>query len=665
MCGVVGVIGWSCSRDVRVPALRRGIRAILHRGPEEVGMYHDRDVALGTVRLSIVDPLLGKQPMITADGRYVVGFNGEIFNFVELRTELEALGVRFATRSDTEVLLQSLAQWGVDDALTRLNGQYGFAFYDRVRRELVLGRDRFGERPMFYHQRGDRVYFASEVKGIFAFDIPRRLSPSRTLAAGRFWAPIPDETCFEDIECLPQGHYLRISGGNARLVKYFDGFEAGRGAEPRAPGTFADAAAELRERLRESVRIRLRGDYPLGAFVSGGLDSAVIASEVRELVGDEIPTFSAHVDDPRLDESAHQDVVTTALGTRHSAVRVTAADVRARFPKVIEQCEMPLHRTAPVACGMLAAHVGAAGVRIVLGGEGADEVFLGYDITKEAAVLDRHPPGGRGPGAAIAAVLGDLKFTSNDTATSLDEFYSGHGPAPALGPHLRRFEAEPMASLLIGADGGTAAADERLRRWVASQAPDFSRWSQVDRAQWLDIHTLFIGYGMTCHGDRPGTGCGVETRFPFLDPSVLALAAQMPQEWKLDGAFREKHVLREAYRPSLPPSIVDRPKFGMRIPGAAALRRDGSDDWVGAILSTDSLRNSSVLDTAAVRQLLDRVERPTESVAYPDSHAYLQVLSILLLEEKLVRGFRVPEVDIDPILFKEIDGEVEQVGLPR
>jgi asparagine synthase (glutamine-hydrolysing) len=233
---------------------------------------------------------------------------------------------------------------------------------------------------------------------------------------------------------------------------------------------------------------------------------------------------------------------------------------------------------------------------------------------------------------------------------------------PLFGPHIRRFDAERLDDLLVDAKGRDHA-DTRLMTWIQTQAPGFRQWSQVNKAQWLDVHTVLIGYGMTCHGDRPGTGCGVETRFPFLDPALVALAAKFPVAWKLHEAVREKHILREAFRDAVPAEVVDRPKFGMRIPGPAALLPGGPDDWVEAILSPRSLRASQVLDPKAVMKLVDAaVAAGGRSLPYPMGHTYLQALSILLMESIFVRDFRVAEHDIDRIMFRKLDGEAMPSG---
>lgn len=658
----MGFIGWPAIPDQRVTSIRRGIQAIVHRGPDEVGYYHDSRFTLGTARLYIVDPAMGKQPMATADGRFVLGFNGEIFNYLELRAELTAAGLTFTTRSDTEVLLKSLAHWGIDEALTRINGQFGFAFYDRGRGDLVLGRDPWGERPMYYAIRDGACFFASEIKGLFAFpQVPRVLDGDRVLAAARFWTPIPDETCFAQVQCLPPGHYLSVRNTTVGIRRYYEGLEAGLG-KPVADLTFEEGLVGLRQALRDSVRLRLRGDYQVGAFVSGGVDSAIIAATASEVLGEQLRTFSLRIDGPGMDETSHQEKVVAALGLDHSSVVLRDTDIRERFPRVIAHCEVPLHRTAPVACDVLAEHVRASGVRIVLLGEGADELFLGYDIIKEARILEECLRDGSfdGAGPRLDAVLNDLRHTSSLSGTDVLHFYRDRlgSEALSLGPHLRRFEAEPLHEL-IRSEQGTSGADERMRTWIRYQAPDFLRWTMVERAQWLDIQTMFMGYELTCHGDRPGISRGVETRFPYLDRAVVEFASGLPVDWKLSRLGREKHILREAYRDALPREVIDRPKFGMRTPGAAALMPGGPDDWVEAALAPESLRASSVLRESAVRGLVRGIQRYRgTTVPYPSSHAYLHVLSILLLEQMFVREFRIADADIDRTLVQCLDGDV-------
>jgi asparagine synthase (glutamine-hydrolysing) len=513
---------------------------------------------------------------------------------------------------------------------------------------------------LFYTEQGGVFSFASEIKGLFAFpEVRRELSAEGVRANGRFWTPVPGETCFAGIRSLPPGHVVRVGPDGVVLAPYFE-IPIDRGDTGRPDLTFDEAKAALRDRLEASVRLRLRGDYPLGAFLSGGLDSSIIASIVRQHTTGTLPTFSITVPGSWADESAYQKIISAKLGTEHSSVVVTGRDVRDRFPNLVRKCEALLHFGAPVGVEMLAEHVGQSGVRIALGGEGADESFFGYDILKEASVLDSCLAGGftGEQEALLGSSLADLLHTDPTTPADILRFFrdrAGDGP-PVLAAHLRRFESELLPGLLAARDG-VADDDRRLAEFARSRVAGFDDLDMVGRSQWLDFQTLLSGYGMTCLADRPGAGCGIESRYPFLDRSVVGFAAGLPREWKLRGMSREKHILREAFADVLPVEIHDRPKFGMRIPGAEHLLPTGAGDWVDELLSPRRVRNCGVLDEQGVHRLVGQVKSFADGqVPFPYNHAYLQVLSTLLLQDSLVDNFDVPEVDIDRILLREFDG---------
>ncbi|MEU5691998.1 asparagine synthase (glutamine-hydrolyzing) [Actinosynnema sp. NPDC020468] len=658
MGGIAGSFG-NRDDDRRRAGLDRAIRAIAHRGPGAAGSYHDGRLALGVVGRPFTDPVRGRQPMRTPDRRFVLGFNGEVFNAGALRAELAAEGCRFDTAGDTEVLLWALARWGVRDTLRRVNGQYAFAFYDRERGELTLARDPFGERQLYYSRRGGALYFASEIKGVLGFpEVPRELSASRVLAASRFWAAIPGETSFEHVDSLPSGHVLTVREDNTELRKHFHGFDAIGSPPADPPADYDEAKARLRATLTEAVRTRIGNpgtDDGVGVLVSGGLDSAVIASIVRELRGGALRTFSIRLADRRVDESHHQQVVVSALGSEHSSITVSEKDIRDSFADAVHRCEVPLFRAAPIGYALLARHATEHGMRLMVSGGGADELFLGYDITKEAVVAQEFLRSGSLDGAAgeLDRVLHDIRATDSTSSPDIVRFHRDRLGSSPFGVHLRRFESEPVAGLLAG-DVRAADVDRRLLDWVHGQVPDFDRWDLVRRAQWLDIHTLFIGYGMTCQGDRPAAGSTLQSRYPFLDPALVAFATSLPREWALRGA-QEKRVLRDAFADVLPEEVVRRPKFGLRVPGAGALL-PGAGDWVDDLLSS-APDSSSILDRVGVKALLDKVGTfENGHVPYPYSHSYLQVLSILLLEERFVRDYRVP--DVDPGLDRRLEEEV-------
>jgi asparagine synthase (glutamine-hydrolysing) len=656
MCGFAGFVDLDRPLAEQRALARRALRGIAHRGVDEMGTYSDGRLGLASVRTAIIDRPRGQQPMTTHDRRHWLGYNGELFNYLELRAELEARGVRFVTDSDTEVLLYALAHWG-EDAIPRLNGQFAFVFYDRLTGEILFARDRFGERPLFYGWHGGAFTFASEIKGLFALPfVPRRLSVRGLRQAAMFWAPVAGTTCFDGVAELPPGHQAVYRDGALAVRRYFELPFAAR----KPPRDLDAAKAELRAALDESVRLRLRGDFEVAAFVSGGIDSTVVAHLANARLDHRLRTFGLAFEDPRIDESEAQLRVARWLDSDHSIFTVTAADVRELFPSVALQTEMPLFRTAPVASRLLAQHVQGAGIRIVLGGEGGDEVLAGYDICKEAAFV----AGAAGPDVGerarwLAGAFDDLLTTAPLDVDGLVGFYEALARRPpasmALGPHLRRFRAEAFADALV--DPGRREDDElELLEAIRRYDPAFDERPPVERAQVVDMVTLLSGYGLACQGDRMGAWAALEARFPFLDPNVAEVCLRLPDAATLRGGRSEKWILREAFAGEIPASIRRRPKRAMRAPGAETLLRDERDDWVADLVSDATLRGSDVVDPARARALVEAAHRHADGrVPYPLSHAYVQLLSTLLLERHYVREHVVPDVDVERTLVRQFD----------
>src|SRR3954454_5406320 len=656
MCGFAGFANLELRADEAQRHLRSMIRGIAHRGMEEMGYYFDDFAGLGTVRLSIIDRPLGKQPMSTPDGRYWLGFNGELFNYLELRDELLSLGVELRTDSDTEVLLLALERWG-REWLTRFNGQYGLVMYDRLTKEILLVRDSFGGRPVHYVLLDGGIAVASEIKGLFAFPrVRRQLSPTAIRESCAFWTPIPGNTCFEGVAALPPGHYAVYRDGEVTVRQYYR--PPSRPAPPLT--TLEEAKAELRRSLEQSVELRLRGDWNSGAFLSGGIDSAVTAHLVRQQVPYRLKTFSLAFEDPVIDESPQAARLAEAMGTEHSTVTVTRSDIRELFPAVVAQAEAPLFRTAPVASRLLAQHVHEAGLRIVLGGEGGDEVLLGYDVFKEASFFDRFDEftSDADRRAWLGGVFYDALKTAPIETAAIVRFYRTleNADVSILGPHLPRFRNEPGGAA-IRAPGDAAGIELAFLAWLREADPAFDARNALERAQVLDTTTILSGYGLSCQCDRVGAGAALEARFPFLDPAVVDVAYAVSQDLKLHDGRIEKHVLRQAFADELPDFAVERPKQAMRAPGAECLLLRDEDDWVSALLSEERLRRSTVVDPDGAREVVARAHATANGrVPYPHSHAYLQLLSVLILEDAYGSDFSVPDVDIESRLIKKIDG---------
>ncbi len=380
MCGIAGYFGvWKEAVAPR-PVLERMTDAVRHRGPDDSGVYLDGRVGLGHRRLSIVDLSGGRQPLSNADGSVWVSFNGEIFNYVELRRSLEARGHVFASHSDTETIVQAYMEAG-PACVESVNGDFAYALWDRKLQRLVLARDRMGVRPLYYTISQGVLVFASEVKALLQYPgVRAKLDPVALDQVFSFWFPLAPRTPYEGIFELPPGHQLIARPGRIEVLPYW---KLGYPAASEARGdtrSEAEVAEELEALLEDATRIRMRADVPVGAYLSGGFDSSATTALARRQNGARLRSFSVGFESAEFDETRYQRAVVEALGTEHSSVICSNADIGASFPDVIRHTERPVLRTAPAPLYLLSRLVRQQGFKVVLTGEGADVVFGGYDI---------------------------------------------------------------------------------------------------------------------------------------------------------------------------------------------------------------------------------------------------------------------------------------------
>ncbi len=360
------------------------IQTLHHRGPDGQGFYNDARCGLAHARLSIIDLSHGDQPMANEDRTVWTVFNGEIFNYIELRAALLKAGHTFRTQSDTEVIVHLYEEYGTR-FVEHLNGQFAIALWDTKRQRFMLARDRTGIRPLFYTRTHGNLVFASEVKALFTVPgVTKRLNLSAVGDVMTYWSALSPDTVFEGIESLPPGHLLTVENGRETLSCYWDWIFPSE--TPHATRPEADYAEELRELLVDAVRLQLRADVTVGAYLSGGLDSSAISALVRRYHQKSLITFSIAFEDPEFDESVFQSQMAKHLGTEHTQVLCRKSDIAAIFPDVIRHTETPILRTAPAPLLLLSKAVRAQGLKVVLTGEGADEVFGGYDLYKEALI---------------------------------------------------------------------------------------------------------------------------------------------------------------------------------------------------------------------------------------------------------------------------------------
>jgi asparagine synthase (glutamine-hydrolysing) len=616
--------------------------ALRHRGPDEFGAYRDDDVGLAHARLSIIDIHSGQQPLSNEDGSLWISFNGEIFDYLELRAELEAHGHRFKTQSDTEVIVHAWEQWG-ERCFERMNGQWAIALWDRKCKRLILSRDRVGVRPLYFGAHRGRMYFASEVKAIFAADptFPRELDARGIDETFTFWSVVPPQSVFVGIEELEPGHTLIVGPeGTARRRACGVGFPA-RGHE--AALSLEEATEAVTEALDRATHLRMtRADVRVGAYLSGGLDSSLIAALGLRAKGTGFSTFSLRFEEPEYDETRHQREMIALLGSDHHEVMCRVGDIVRVFPKVVYHAERPLLRAAPAPMYLLSELVHQSGVKVVLTGEGADEMFAGYDLFREAKLrrfcarapeskcrallLQRlYPYLARSPGA-----MGG--FTEQFFLRGLE-----HADRPGFSHDLRWRTTRGVKRFFAASFRARLAEFDAEARLLANLPTDYGTWSKLSQDQYLEIRTLLAGYVLASQGDRMLMANSVEGRFPFLDRDVMALANRLPPAHKLH-VLDEKHVLKRMARGLVPGSIIDRPKQPYRAPDAASFVAEPGCEYVEAALSAASIRDAGVFDPDHVSRLWRKCKAQRDRAAFSnaDNMALVGVLSTQLLHRQLI-----------------------------
>jgi asparagine synthase (glutamine-hydrolysing) len=636
MCGISGILAFDGNPARLAPKRLEAMReALAHRGPDGSGAYVETStpgVALLHRRLSIIDLEGGRQPLANEDDTVRVIFNGEIFNYVELGRELAGRGHRFRTRSDTEVLVHLYEELG-DDFVHRLNGQFAIALWDTRRRRLLLVRDRPGILPLYYCERDGELLFGSEIKAILAaLPTPPDVSADALRDVTTLWAPLGPSTLFKDIVEVEPGQMVIVDRGRGHAATR--NYWTWRLAMPDEVSrqTEAAAAEELAALLDDATRLRLRADVDVGAFLSGGLDSSVLVGLMARAAGSRLRTFSVGFSDPELDESGYQRLVVQALGGRHSQVCVPVSDVAIRFPDVIRATEVPVTRTGSAPIHALAEHVRSAGCKVVLTGEGADEVLGGYDLFKEANVraFCARQRGSRWRPYLLKRLY--PSFTIG-TASSPVAAYVGAldgNPADPGFSHEMRWAAGPAVEALFAPDflAGCSAATP-AERAVDRFGPDLAGRTLLQRAQLLEARTLMSGYLLNSQCDRMLMAHSVEGRFPYLDHRVIEFANRLDPRLKMRG-LREKVLLKQVARGLVPDAIRRRPKQPYRGPDARVFFGPGRPAYVEDLLSPRTLAAWGYFNPARVAHLTARLDAAIANgrpISHRDSLAFLTVLS--------------------------------------
>ena len=575
--------------------------------------------------------------MCTPDGRLWITFNGEIFNYLELREELIQRGHRFRTRSDTEVILHLYQEQG-ERCVERLNGQWAFGVWDSGDRKLFLSRDRLGVRPLFYTRTANRFLFGSEIKALLACpDVPRELDTETLDQIFTFWAALPPRTAFRNIHQLPPGHSLILRDGNIRIRQYW-GLDFNH--ETNIAEENADRATEnCLELMMDATRLRLRSDVPVGAYLSGGLDSTLITALARQVAGERLRTFSVGFEDPAFDESVYQREASAFLGTEHTEVCCSESEIARVFPAVIRHTEQPVLRTAPAPLFVLAQKVHECGFKVVLTGEGADEMFGGYDIFKEAKVRRfwaRNPASSMRPKLLqqLYPYMPDMHRQSPEylrrffhiTEPDLASPFFSHLPRWELTAKLKQFLSDGARSS-VSPNGALSCFEQML-------PPDFRRWAPFQQAEYLEASCLLPGYILSSQGDRMAMAHAVEARYPFLDHRVVQFATSLPPRLKM-RVLDQKYLLKRVSRGWIPESIRNRAKIPYRAPEGKCFFGEKSG-YAEEMLSRKRLRDDGVFDPHAVSMLVTKF-KSGRACGTRDNMALIGILSTEILIEEFMK----------------------------
>jgi asparagine synthase (glutamine-hydrolysing) len=611
--------------------------ALRHRGPDGQGVWVNGPAALAHTRLAIIDPAGGAQPMHLLREPLSVIFNGEIYNYIELREELIGRGRQFVTRSDTEVVLHAFAEWG-DAAVERFNGQWAIALWDRSQHRLLLCRDRVGIHPLYYAESPDRVMFASEVKALFAGDPGLRagLDPIGLDQTLTFWAAIAPRTVFRGICELPPGRMRIYQGGGAseRACAEHD-------FSPRFTGSIAEATSAVRAALERATALRmLRADVPVGCYLSGGLDSSLIAALGQRAKGERFHTFSLRFADAEYDETQFQRAVAGALDTEHHEIVVGGDDIARAFPAVVRHAERPLLRTAPAPMFLLSQLVADSGIKVVLTGEGADEMFAGYDLFREGVVRRfwaREPSSTLRP--RLLQRLYPYLARSPVAQQAFAVPFFGRNLAAAGAPgfaHGTRWTTTSALKRLVAADARPPAGTDVVAALLADLPAAFASWTPLAQDQYLEIRTLLGPYLLGSQGDRMLMAHSVEGRFPFLDPDVIDLAHSLPDAAKL-RVLDEKHVLKRVAADLVPREILARKKQPYRAPDAASFTSPASAPAIDELLSEAAVAATGVLDAGPIQRLWHKCRGSAgRGLSNTDNMALVFAISTQLLCRELL-----------------------------
>jgi len=632
MCGISGLINYNNTLPQDGHIIDAMLSVLTHRGPDNQSFVLTPHNHFGHTRLSIIDLKSGDQPIYNRDKTICTVFNGEIYNYLELRHE-HLSDYPFYTESDTEVIVALYDKYGID-FIGLLNGQFAIALYDTRLNKTFLIRDRIGISPLFYSSNDDTVYFASEIKSLLITGrVPAKLDTDAYFDFIHLWSALAPGTLFADINQVSPGCYVEINRSGISSKRYWDFDFDSPNEQP------LDVAIEqLDGLLDDAVKIRLRSDVPVAAYLSGGLDSTIILSYLTRQ-GADLETFSLTFDDEHLNEERYQSEVASYFSVRHHSFRANYQLIADNFIKTIWHTESPLFRTSPTPMMLLSSEAHANDFKVVLTGEGADEIFGGYDIFKEAKIREfwaRSPNSSWRP-LLLKKLYPYLDFKNISSTEYLKNTF-GHN----IGQTNSLLYAFYTRANITSAVGSFMQADikKQLELDLESRVQEHlpitpGKYGVFNTAQYVEAKTIMAGYILSSQGDRMLMANSVEGRYPFLDHRVIEFAGKLKNRFKMNG-LNEKYILKQMVKNRIPESVLKRPKQPYRAPDINALMQS-KDNQLLDFLSEDQLRRNGLFDPSKVSKLVNKaIKGRAKSVK--DNMLFTTILSTQIWVDKFIQA---------------------------
>ena len=641
MCGIAGIVHPSKAYPIEQEILNKMIHTLRHRGPDDFGFYKSGGVGLAQSRLSIIDLDGGKQPIFNEDKTIAVVFNGEIFNYIELGELLRKKGHRFYTQSDTEVIVHAYEEFGLD-FVHHLNGQFAIAIWDDKKHRLLLARDRVGIRPLFYtHLSNGEFLFASEMKALFEHpDVESEIDPSGLNQIFTLWVNIPPKTVFKNIEELAPGHLMTIQQGKRTIRKYWTLSYPRQNDYNYKPIEYY--SEKLKELLYDAVTLRLRADVPVATYLSGGIDSSITTALVKKYHNNNLITFSVAFQDAGYDERKYQQEMVAFLQTDHRMVETDYNKIGHYFSDVVWFAEKPMIRTAPAPLYILSGLVRKDNIKVVLTGEGADEVLGGYNIFREDKVRRfwaKYPESRMRP--LLLSRLYPYIQQNRQQGQNFWQLFFKKNLQDTENPyysHLLRWSNTAQVKKFFNEEfRNEMGGEERILNELSDCVDnDMMQWHPLSRAQYLEMSLFMPGYLLSSQGDRMMMGHSVEGRFPYLDHRLVEFANAIPPEYKIK-VLDEKYILKKTYRDLIPSSIIEREKQPYRAPiSQCFVPHNGSS--ASDMLEDSKLDQYGYFNTKAVKRLVAKAEQSGgKPMAARDDMALVGIVSTQLLHNQFVK----------------------------